>query len=69
MTDLPAALSIWQALARDFTAVQVTLVDCGCYSVEFFVRGLKIIEEDKSLLVAMRQAETAARNVELIGDT
>jgi hypothetical protein len=54
-------LPLWRSLARRFQAVEVTLSDCGCYTVQFFAGGCKICEEDKDLLTALQRAAEKAK--------
>lgn len=58
------ALHTLRALARQYQAVWVTISDCGCCTVELYINGAKIIEEDKSLAVAVGQVlERIGRDV------
>ncbi len=54
---------LWLSLARRYWAVEITLSDCGCYRVEFFADGVKIVEEDKDLLTALTSAAKKAEKV------
>jgi hypothetical protein len=54
------AIALLRDLARRYCAVSVTFADCGCCTVELFADGAKVIEEDKDLLTATRNAEKVA---------
>jgi hypothetical protein len=54
------AVAILRDLARRYCAVTVTFADCGCCAVELFADGTKVLEEDRDLLTAARNAERAA---------
>lgn len=56
------ALHILRQLAKKYVAVQLTIADCGCHTIELFADGEKICEEDKDLSVAV------AAIVERLGD-
>jgi hypothetical protein len=61
MTQTDAeAIALLRDLARRYCAVSVTFADCGCCTVELFADGAKVIEEDKDLLTATRNAEKVA---------
>jgi hypothetical protein len=61
MTQTDAeAIALLRDLARRYCAVSVTFADCGCCTVELFADGAKVIEEDKDLLTAARNAERIA---------
>jgi hypothetical protein len=54
------AVALLRDLACRYCAVSVTFADCGCCTVELFAGGAKVIEEDKDLLTAVRNAERIA---------
>jgi hypothetical protein len=60
MTTDAEAVAILRDLARRYCAVSVTFADCGCCTVELFAGDVKVIEEDKDLLTAARNAERIA---------
>jgi ethanolamine utilization microcompartment shell protein EutS len=60
MTPDSEAIALLRDLARRYCAVSVTFADCGCCTVELFAGDVKVIEEDKDLLTATRNAAKAA---------
>jgi hypothetical protein len=60
MTPDSEAIDLLRDLARRYCAVSVTFADCGCCTVELFAGDVKVIEEDKDLLTAVRNAATKA---------
>jgi hypothetical protein len=60
MTTDAEAITLLRDLARRYCAVSVTFADCGCCTVELFAGDVKVIEEDKDLLTAARNAERIA---------
>ena len=48
-----SALATLRDLARRYCAVELVIADCGCHTVSLFVDGVKIMEEDKSMAIAV----------------
>jgi hypothetical protein len=60
MNDLDALAH----LARRYCVVTLTVSDCGCHTVELFVEGQKICEEDKDLSAVIENVRRRITEIE-----